>query len=83
VDYSTEKNWLQELPTKDWLCVLVINEKARTYVEEALLKLLLQDVGWVCTIGPQAEWAHDLLDEEIVFREVEALYLPAHHVFTT
>lgn len=83
VEYRTDKNWLAELPTKDWLCVLIINDKHRRYLEEILPKLLLRNVAWVCTLGSQCEWAHDLLDEEIVFREVESLYLPTHPVMTT
>ena len=52
-------------------------------MDEVSAKLLFQNVGWVCTIGRQSEWAHDIIDEEIVFREVEQLYLPPHDVMTT
>jgi hypothetical protein len=83
VEYRTDKNWLAELPTQDWLCILLINEQHRLYLEDVLPKLLLRNVAWVCTIGYQCEWAHDLLDEEIVLREVDALYLPPHQVLTT
>jgi hypothetical protein len=83
VEYRTDKNWLAELPTQHWLCILVINEKHCVYLDELLPKLLLRNVAWVCTIGRQGEWAHDLLDEEIVVREVAGLYLPPHQVMTT
>jgi hypothetical protein len=83
VEYRTDKDWLAELPTQDWLCILVINEKHRVYLDELLPKLLLRNVAWVCTIGRECEWAHDLLDEEIVVREVAGLYLPPHQIMTT
>jgi len=83
VEYGTDRNWLDQLPQHGWLCVLVVEEKRRSYADEVVAKLLLRDVAWVCTLGAASEWAHDLLDEEIVFREVEALYLPPHDVITT
>jgi hypothetical protein len=82
-EYRADKNWLAELPTQDWLCILIINEKHCPYLDEILPKLLLRNVAWFCTIGSQCEWAHDLLDEEIVFREAESLYFPTHPVMTT
>lgn len=83
VEYRTDRNWLDQLPQRGWLCVLVAEEKRRTYAEEVVAKLLLRDVAWVCTVGAAGEWVHDLLDEGLVFREVEALYLPPHAIMTT
>ena len=85
VNYSTEKNWLQELPSQDWLCILCVHNTARNYLGEVFSKIILRDVSWVCTIGEQCELAHDLLDEEIAYRGCEEppLYLPKHDVMTT
>lgn len=83
VEYRTDRNWLEQLPQGGWLCVLVAEEKRRAYADEVVAKLLLRNVAWVCAVGAAGEWVHDLLDEEIVFREVEALYLPPHDVTTT
>jgi hypothetical protein len=83
VTYRTDRNWLQELPQAQWLCVLLADGAPRRYLDEVLPKLLLRNVAWVCCVGQQGEWVHDLLDEEIVFREVEELYLPPHLVMTT
>jgi hypothetical protein len=76
VEYSTEQNWFDQLPNEDWLCILVVNEKPRRYLDEVISKILVKDVGYVCTIGKQCEQVHDLLDEEIVYREVEIDTLP-------
>ena len=85
VKYSTEKNWLQELPSQNWLCVLCVNNTARNYLDEVFSKIIIRDVSWVCTIGEQCELAHDLLDEEINYRECEEppLYLPKNGIMTT
>ncbi|GAA4042581.1 hypothetical protein GCM10022409_30640 [Hymenobacter glaciei] len=57
----------------------------RRYLNEVIPKLITQDVCYVCTIGAQCEFAHDLLDEEICYRETEEppLYLPKHDIMTT
>ena len=34
-------------------------------------------------MGAASEWVHDLFNQEIVFREAEALYLLPHDVITT
>jgi hypothetical protein len=85
VTYSTEKNWTSDLPKSNWLCILVDNDRARNYIDEAISKIIGNDVCWVCTVGRSCEKIHDLIDEEIVYRqvEVEPLYLPKHDIMTT
>ncbi|KAA3437925.1 DUF7684 family protein [Rufibacter hautae] len=85
VGYSTEKNWLDQLPNKEWLCAMVVNDKPRRYIDEVINKIINNDVGYVCTMGKQAELVHDLIDEEITFREseIEKPYLPKHSIITT
>ena len=83
--YSTQKPWLKQLPDQNWLCILVVDDTPRRYLEEVLPKLLLKNVCWLCTVGRQCELAHDLMDEEIVYQEVVASEpcLPKHLVMTT
>jgi len=85
IEYSTERNWSAQLPRREWLCVLLSHDQHCRYLDEVFNKLIFQDVCYVCTIGKQCELAHDLLDEEINYREVEepAPYLPKHHIMTT
>lgn len=81
----TERNWFEELPNQNWLCVIVDNDRPRRYLDELISKLLLKNVCYVCTIGQNSERNHDSIDEEIVFREadIDNLYLPKHHIMTT
>lgn len=83
--YSTENFWLKELPDQNWLCVLVVDNTPRHYIEEVLPELLLKNVCWLCTVGRESELAHDLMDEEIAYRQVKIPqpYLLKHFVITT
>ena len=85
VSYSTERNWLAELPKSNWLCVLVDNDRSRNYIDEVISKIISHDVCYVCTIGQNCERNHDLIDEEIVFRDgdIDDHYLPQHNIMTT
>jgi hypothetical protein len=85
VTYSIEKNWTAELPKSNWLCILVDNDRTRNYIDEVISKIINNDVCWVSTVGRACEINHDLIDEEIVFRQVDIddLYLPKHDIMTT
>jgi hypothetical protein len=85
VTYSTERNWTAELPKSNWLCILVDNDRKRNYIDEVISKLIKNDVCWVSTVGLACEINHDLIDEEILFRQmdIDDLYLPKHDIMTT
>ncbi len=85
VKYTTEQNWIKNIPQSNWLCILVDNDKQRNYLDEVISKIINNDVCYVCTVGQSCEKTHALIDEEIVFREVdiEKLHLPNHHIMTT
>ncbi|HNP24721.1 MAG TPA: hypothetical protein PKM63_12130 [Panacibacter sp.] len=72
------------MPTSNWLCILVDNDRHRRYLDEVIGKIINNDVCYVCTIGHSCEMTHDLVDEEIAFRNVdfEMQYLPKHHIMT-
>jgi hypothetical protein len=83
--YSTEESWEKDLPKNNWLCILVDNDRPRQYIDEVISKIIENDVCWVLTVGQSCELIHDLVDEEIVYRQVDIdnLYLPKHDVMTT
>lgn len=85
IKYTTEENWIKNIPKSNWLCILVDNNRQQTHLDEAVSKIINNDVCYVCTVGQSCEKTHDLIDEEIVFREVdiEKLHLPNHHIMTT
>ena len=85
VEYSTERNWYNEIPNQNWLCIFVSDDRKRKYLDEVIPKIILKNVTYICTIGNQCEEVHDLFDEEILYRqvEIEELYLPKHSIITT
>ena len=85
LQYSTIENWTKKLPRKNWLCILVDNDSQRNYIDEVISKLITNDVCYICTIGISCESTHDLVDEEIAFREadIDGYYLPKHFITTT
>lgn len=85
IKYSTEENWINNIPKSNWLCILVDNDRPRNYIDEVISKIINNNVCYVCTVGQSCEKTHDLIDEEIAFREtdIEKPYLPDHHIMTT
>ena len=85
VKYSTKEDWLKNIPNNNWLCVIIEDDAPRRYLEEVINKIIEKDACYVCCIGSSCEKTHDLVDEEIAFREVDIdqLYLPSHMIMTT
>ncbi|GHN01157.1 hypothetical protein WSM22_26460 [Cytophagales bacterium WSM2-2] len=85
ITYSTERNWASELPKSNWLCILVDNNRSQNYLNEVISKIINNDACWVSTVGQACEKNHDMVDDEIQFRQVdiENLYLPKHDIMTT
>lgn len=85
VEYNTTQNWYAQIPNQNWLCMLISDNTKRRYLDEVIAKIIDKDVCWISTVGKQWEMLHDLVDEEIAFREVyiDKPYLPQHHIMTT
>ena len=85
VKYSTVDNWISDIPISNWLCLLVDNDYQRNYLDEVISKVINNDVCYFCTVGHSCERTHVLIDEELVFREVdiEKLHLPEHQIKTS
>lgn len=83
VEYRPDAPWRDHLPRGNWACVLFLDEQEMPGLEEVAAALLRREVALVCTAGAASEWAHDLLDEEIVSRDVEGRDQPPHLVLTT
>lgn len=85
VQYSTERNWLNDMPKSNWACILIDNDRPREYIDEVLSKILNNNVCYLCTVGQSSEKTHDLMDEEIIFRQVDidGFHLPKHPIVTT
>ncbi|MCQ6959688.1 DUF7684 family protein [Mucilaginibacter aquariorum] len=83
--HATDVNWEKALPNCNWVAVIIVNDKSRPILDEISRKIINHNACYVCCAGSQSELLHDLVDEEIVFREVdvEGLNLPPFDIITT
>jgi hypothetical protein len=69
----TDENWLQLLPTENWLAFPIGQEKdVENYIKLAA-KSIDNDVSYVCAVGEYCELIHDIFDEIIIEKELESL----------
>ncbi|MES2426178.1 MAG: hypothetical protein V4560_04365 [Bacteroidota bacterium] len=83
--HALDVNWTKAFPMENWLLLVVIEGKNKSILAEISSKAIVHNVCYVCCAGEQSELLHDMVDEEIVFRQVdiEDLYLPDHFIITT
>jgi hypothetical protein len=83
-EYNTSKNWIAEFPTENWCLIIVAEEENRNYFDEIIRKAIDRNVAYIFSVGKQHDLIHDMVDEEIVFRDVdiEDYYLPKHMIMT-
>ena len=83
--YSTEIPWSKYFPKQNWLAFVIADNLAKTKLREISNKLIDNKACFVCCSGAQGELLHDMIDEEIVFRQVDIddLYLPSFNILTT
>lgn len=85
IKYSTQENWMKDLPKSNWLCILIDNDRPRNYLDEVISKIINNNVCYICTFGESCEKTHDLIDNEIAYREtdIDKPYMPDHFIMTT
>ena len=81
--YDTSINWIKDFPTGKWCIAFIADEKEPAYFDEIIREVIDRDVSYICGIGQQSDFIHDLADEELMIREVEGKYLPKHIIMTT
>ena len=84
VEYDTSNNWIEIFPNENWNIVIIANDKNERYFNEIISKSIDKNVVYICSVGKQHDFIHDMADDEIVYRDVdiENLYLPKHHIIT-
>lgn len=83
--YATDISWEKALPNANWVAVVIVDDSHKNILRELLHKLINHNACYICCAGLQSELLHDMIDDEIVFREVdfEDLYLPPFDIITT
>jgi hypothetical protein len=83
IKHDTAEPWFQDFPNKSWLLFVITNAGERNIFNEINRRAIDNNVVYVCTAGPNCELFHDILDENIVIREIEGWYLPDYCIMTT
>ena len=83
--HALDVNWAKVFPDKNWLLLVVVQGKNQTILNEISCKAIDKNVCYVCCTGEQSERLHDMIDEEIGFREVDIdnHHLPPYDIMTT
>ena len=78
-------NWSRNLPESNWLLAAFVEIDDTNILDEIARKVIDKAVCYACCIGAFGEKMHDMIDENLVIREVEIekLHLPKHQVMTT
>jgi hypothetical protein len=85
IDYALGTNWAKSLHDKNWLLAVIISNKDRATLNEISREAINCNLCYACCIGDQSELLHDMIDDELVFRDVdvEDHHLPPYFVMTT
>lgn len=83
-EYDTSKNWIADFPNENWCLIIIADEKNKNYFDEIICKSIDRNVCYICAVGQQHDYIHDLADEELAFRDVdnEGHHLPKHMIIT-
>jgi hypothetical protein len=83
--HDLEIDWVKNLPESNWLFLAIIEIDNSWIIDEIARRIIDKNVCYACCVGTYAEKMHDLIDENLVIREVEIenLHLPKHAVMTT
>lgn len=83
--HDLDINWSKYLPDSKWLLAAFVEIDDTNILDEIARKVIDRDVCYACCIEAFGEKMHDIIDENLVIREVEIekLHLPKHQVMTT
>lgn len=78
-------NWYQYLPKSNWLLLCITETEDTQILDEIARKAIDNNVCYACCCGQFGEKLHDIIDENIVIREVEVSpgnHLPVFDIMT-
>jgi hypothetical protein len=64
-------NWYQYLPKSNWLLFCITEIEDTQILDEIARKAIDNNVCYACCVGKFGEKLHDIIDENLVIREVE------------
>jgi hypothetical protein len=83
VKYGLKDPWFKDFPTNEWLLFAIAEKDDINIFNEINRHAIDNNVVYVCSVGEKCELFHDVIDDDIVIRDVENEYLPSHLIMTT
>ena len=83
--HGLEVNWAKTIPNNNWLLFALVESDNTDILDEVARKVIDNNVCYICCAGTSGKKMHDLIDENLVIRdlEIEKHFLPSHQVITT
>ncbi|HEY2583623.1 MAG TPA: hypothetical protein VGI43_17565 [Mucilaginibacter sp.] len=83
--HGLDVNWTKSFPDKNWLLLVVSEGKEKAILAEISRKAIDKNVCYICCAGEQSKLLHDMIDDEIAYREVDVdnHHLPPYDVIMT
>jgi hypothetical protein len=75
--YTPDLSWVKTIPDKNWLLFVIVEGKDKSVLNEISDNVIDRDVCYACCIGEQGELLHDMIDNELISRE---LGISNHHM---
>lgn len=68
--HTRTENWKKSLPTSNWLVLPIGHKKDRKGIEEVKESCPSNGVKYVCSLGQECEFIHDVFDDSIVEKRI-------------
>ena len=81
--HALDINWDQAMTLKNWLLLVIIEGKDKHILSEISKKSVDYGACYVCCVGEQGQLLHDMIDGEIILREIVEHQLPQFDVTMT
>ena len=69
--HARTEDWRGNLPTENWLVMPIGDDKDRKGIEAIVESCLHNGVKYVCALGEECEFIHDVFDDSIVNKRIK------------
>jgi hypothetical protein len=68
--HTPDFDWKNMLPSNNWLLIVIVNNGDNSFLNGISSNVLDNNPCFICCLGELGEFLHDILDDEIVLREL-------------
>ncbi|WP_426670742.1 DUF7684 family protein [Mucilaginibacter sp. McL0603] len=81
--YDKNISWGDDFSNGNWLVFAIVSNRKKTELFEISKELIDNNLCYACCTGEQGELLHDIIDDNIVAREIERGYPSSVDIITT